>query len=62
MSAASRRVAKRDKKRQEVADDLTMLASQLQEALRGEGDMPSPWTFDDWFTRYRDVYSGGDAP
>ena len=36
--------------RRELADDLTMLASQLRE--KGN-DPPHPWTLDDWLERYR---------
>ena len=56
MSVASHRVSKRDTLRNELRDELQMFASQLDEALHGHGDMPSPWRFDDWLNLYRDVY------
>lgn len=40
----------------DLADDLTMLATQLREHLRGGGDPPHPHTIDDWMTEYRDAY------
>ena len=44
----------------ELADDLTMLASQIREAGQGEGALPHPWHIDDWLTRYRCLYRCGD--
>ena len=40
----------------ELADDLTMWASQIREAGRGDGALPSPWNIDDWLARYRWLY------
>ena len=40
----------------ELADDLTMLATQIREAGRGEGALPNPWHVDDWLARYRWLY------
>ena len=39
-----------------AADDLAMFASQIREAMRGEGDLPHPWKFDDWLVDYRDRF------
>ena len=36
-----------------LADELSMLASQIAESARDEGDAPHPWVFDDWLNRYR---------
>jgi hypothetical protein len=45
----------------QLADDLTMLASQLRESTEADDNAPSPWTFDDWLTEYRTWYeSKGD--
>lgn len=38
------------------ADDLHMFASQIREAMKGEGNLPHPWTFDDWLVIYRDRF------
>ncbi len=38
------------------ADDLSMFASQIREAMKGEGDLPHPWAFDDWLVIYRDHF------
>ncbi len=38
------------------ADDLHMFASQIREAMRGEGDLPHPWALDDWLVIYRDRF------
>lgn len=35
-----------------LADDLTMLASQIREAANDQGDLPSPWRIDDWLANY----------
>lgn len=42
-----------------LADDLLMFATQLREAVDGEGDAPHPWRFDDWLACYRRAF---DAP
>lgn len=39
-----------------AADDLCMFASQIREAMKGEGDLPHPWTLDDWLVDYRDRF------
>jgi hypothetical protein len=44
----------------ELADDLTMLASRIREAGRGECALPNPWNIDDWLSRYRWLYQGDD--
>lgn len=41
----------------ELADDLQMLASQIRESTGDpKNAAPHPWTFDDWFTKYRDAH------
>ena len=39
-----------------LADDLLMFATQLREAVDGEGDAPHPWRFDDWLACYRRAF------
>lgn len=54
MSDTPRR--KTDEEIQELADRLTMLVSQLREAVQGQGAPPHPWIFDDWFSDYRTAH------
>ena len=39
-----------------AADNLSMFASQIREAMKGEGDLPHPWALDDWLVDYRDRF------
>lgn len=48
-----RRFTAKTRELRELADDLTMLASQLREAAAGLGDPPSHFWLDDWMSRYR---------
>ncbi len=41
---------------QELADDLAMHASQIQEYADGKGELPHPWYLDDWLIRYRELH------
>lgn len=41
----------------ELADDLEMLANQIRESTEDHRNQPpSPWTLDDWKTRYESAY------
>lgn len=36
----------------ELSDRLQMFASQLSEAVRGDGEPPHPWRLDEWMIEY----------
>lgn len=45
----------------ELADDLTMLASQIREAAHCDQDgLPSTWRLDDWLTCYKTEKEGAE--
>ncbi|MBI2313556.1 MAG: hypothetical protein HYU77_13735 [Betaproteobacteria bacterium] len=39
-----------------AADELSMFATQIREAMAGTGDLPHPWKLDDWLVDYRDRF------